>query len=126
MYLVDNLSIDEVAERIKKSRTQTRRYLRNYGLKKSEELAKACEHRLSLQKYGTEMPWQSSVSREKAQAAIKNKYGVSNAYQAQSVIDKIQNKKMQNYIQFVNGLSDVEWKKYLEEHPHTRLKKYRK
>lgn len=126
MYLVDNLSIDEVAERIKKSRTQTRRYLRNYGLKKSEELAKACEHRLSLQKYGTEMPWQSSISREKAQAAIKNKYGVSNAYQAQSVIDKIQNKKMQNYIQFVNGLSDVEWKKYLEEHPHTRLKKYRK
>lgn len=73
MYLIDNLSIDEVAERIKKSRTQTRRYLRKYDLKKSEELAKACERRLSLQKYGTEMPWSSKASRKKAQDTRKAK-----------------------------------------------------
>lgn len=73
MYLVDNLSINEVAKKIKKSRTQTRRYLYKYDLKKSEELSKACERRLSLQKYGTEMPWQSKISREKARTTMKLK-----------------------------------------------------
>jgi hypothetical protein len=73
MYLIDNLSIDEVAAKINKSRSQTRRYLYKYNLRKSEELAKACECRLSLQKYGTKMPWQSKASRKKAQDTLKNK-----------------------------------------------------
>lgn len=58
-YLGDNLSIDEIAKKIKRSRSQTRRYLKEAGLKKSIELQQACEHRLSLERYSVENPFQS-------------------------------------------------------------------
>ena len=49
------------------------KYISKEKVKKSEELAKACERRLSLQKYGTEMPWSSKASRKKAQDTLKAK-----------------------------------------------------
>ena len=88
-YLIDNLSIDEIAEKIKRSRSQTRRYLKEAGLKKSVELQQECEHRLSLQKFGVANPFLKEGVREKAKATCLKRYGVENPFQIEKVIDEI-------------------------------------
>ena len=87
-YLIDNLSIDEIAEKIKRSRSQTRRYLREAGLKKSVELQQECEHRLSLQKFGVTNPFLKEGVREKAKRTCLERYGVENPFQSKEIMAK--------------------------------------
>ena len=81
--------LDEIAEKIKRSRSQTRRYLKEASLKKSVELQQECEHRLSLQKFGVANPFLKEGVREKAKATCLKRYGVENPFQIEKVIDEI-------------------------------------
>lgn len=92
-YLVDNLSIDEITEKIKRSRSQTRRYLKEANLTKPVELQQACEHRLSLQKFGVASPFLKDGVREKARATCLERYGVENPFQIEEVINTIRIKR---------------------------------
>lgn len=87
-YLIDNLSIDEIAEKIKRSRSQTRRYLKEANLTKSIELQQACEHRLSLQKFGVDNPFLKKGVREKAKQTCVKRYGVENPFQSKEIMNK--------------------------------------
>lgn len=93
-YLVENLSIDEIAGKIKRSRSQTRRYLREADLKKSVELQQACEHRLSLEKFGVDTPFLKEGVREKAKQTCLKRYGVENPFQSKEIMNKVKKKQV--------------------------------
>lgn len=89
LFIIKNYSINEIASMLGKSRSQTRRYLKSAGLYKDELLAKVCEERISMEKYGVKDPRRSKYSINKAKQSLIKTYGVDNPFKSKEIQKKI-------------------------------------
>ena len=117
-YIIQNLSIEEIKDIFKISRTAICKNLNNYNIKKSKELKKLCEQRLCLQKtgytnyfqayekqikqinlekYGTENVFASNYCKEKIKQTNLERYGVEFYSQTDIFKDKVKNTKKSKY-----------------------------
>ena len=84
-YIVEKRSIEDLAQYYGVSRDLALRWLKHYGIKKTQAQIEETKQRRSLDTYGDPMYFHKKAA-ESSRMAIKEKYGVNSSYQIPSVL----------------------------------------
>ena len=89
LYIVKNLSILEVCERLSVGKTTFHRYLRKFGIKKSKKEALLCYESSCLKKYGVKHPSKLEKVKKATRTTNLKKYGKEYIFQVKEIKEKI-------------------------------------
>lgn len=133
LYITQNKTIDELSKILGKSRAQTRRYLRYYGIKKPKEKWKSAEQRTIQTRFGCSVSALPEVQKKVQETSLK-RYGVKRYSQTDECKEKIKKNNLKKYgVESTSGLPEVKEKtkqtnlrkrgyEYTMQDPSVRLK----
>ena len=98
-YIVDNMTKLEIKDKLKGKYgiDIINNSIKEYNLVKSKELIAEHRKKVSLEKYGTEHPRQSSIVQEKQRQTCIERYGVDNPQKDISVKNKVKQTCLERY-----------------------------
>ena len=97
LYIQQNLSIKEIAKKLKVSVLTILRNLKKYNIKKASDKVLETRKQTNLKKFGYEFAAQNKNCKEKAISTCMKKYGVKNQAQNEKIKEKIKNTCLKRY-----------------------------
>lgn len=97
LYITQNLSKTEVEEKLNLGKGSLSAILKRLGIVKSKELHKECRARRNKEKYGVENPFQLDSVKEKSKQTLLEKYGVEHPLQNNTIQKKARQTTLERF-----------------------------
>lgn len=107
LYIVENLSVKEVMERLKISKATFGKLVKKFNIVKSQDLKNKVRERTNLKLYGVKSKSMLPEVKEKFKQSCLEKYGVDNPNKSREVREKIEKTNLEKYGNKVASKSDM-------------------